>query len=167
MMTILMQLDKEESEDHSHNIVISECYILLYQKQSQLKTYVSLDLALTCDSQSQVCLDLHHVDGLDREALGVLAASCPCLAKLGFSNCDFNSSASRQQVEKINLSKVKLNNFLIQILLRAFACFRFTKTCRFRCDNSMSCTYPSESVSQSQIFTLLVSHRDHRIVLAQ
>jgi len=46
---------------------------------------------------SQVCLDLHHVDGLDREALGVLAASCPGLAILGFNNCDFNSSASRQQ----------------------------------------------------------------------
>ena len=49
-----------------------------------------------------MCLDLHHVDGLDREALEVLASSCPHLAKLGFNNCDFQSSASIQQVINVN-----------------------------------------------------------------
>ena len=58
----------------------------------------------------KVCLDLHHVDVLSWESIEVLASSCQHLVLLDFSNCDFTSSALRQQVV-LNINRFG-NSFL-------------------------------------------------------
>jgi len=57
----------------------------------------SLDSLLIKIGQQLISLDLHHVDGLTREALRMLTTSCPHIVTLGLSNCDFTSIASRPQ----------------------------------------------------------------------